>query len=85
MDNLVSLLKMPALNLEVKSNILRMVQNWNFAFEAKPMLGYVGQVYKTLLSEGAFLRPFWHKSWALRPPQVSSSHQRTLPSQMLSW
>ncbi|TFK28354.1 ubiquitin binding protein [Coprinopsis marcescibilis] len=52
MDNLVSILKIPALNLEVKNMILRLVQNWSIAFEGKPALSYVGQVYKSLLSEG---------------------------------
>ncbi|KAJ6498086.1 vacuolar sorting-associated protein Vps27 [Mycena vitilis] len=52
MDNLVSILKIPVLNIDVKNNILRLVQNWSIAFEGKPTLGYVGQVYKTLTTEG---------------------------------
>jgi len=52
MDNLVSILKIPALNHDVKSMILRVVQNWSIAFEGKPTLNYVGQVYRTLLNEG---------------------------------
>ncbi|KAF7306314.1 Vacuolar protein sorting-associated protein 27 [Mycena indigotica] len=52
MDNLVSILKIPILNLEVKNNILRLVQNWSIAFEGKPSLSYVSTVYKTLTSEG---------------------------------
>ncbi|KAF8972570.1 hypothetical protein BDZ97DRAFT_1901128 [Flammula alnicola] len=52
MDNLVSILKMPALNHDVKQTILRLVQNWSVAFEGKPTLNYVGQVYKTLTNEG---------------------------------
>ncbi|TFK71731.1 ubiquitin binding protein [Pluteus cervinus] len=52
MDNLVSILKIPALNLDVKNTILRLVQNWSVAFEGKPSLGYVGQVYRTLMNEG---------------------------------
>jgi growth factor-regulated tyrosine kinase substrate len=52
MDNLVSILKIPALNVEVKNNILRLIQNWSVAFEGKPMLNYTGQVYKTLTNEG---------------------------------
>ncbi|KDR68667.1 hypothetical protein GALMADRAFT_1021903 [Galerina marginata CBS 339.88] len=52
MDNLVSILKMPALNHDVKQTILRLVQNWSIAFEGKPSLSYVGQVYKTLTNEG---------------------------------
>ena len=52
MDNLVSILKMPGLNVEVKNKILRYIQNWSVAFEGKPALSYVDQVYKTLKSEG---------------------------------
>ncbi|KAJ7237483.1 hypothetical protein B0H12DRAFT_1212258 [Mycena haematopus] len=51
-DNLVSILKIPVLNIDVKNNILRLVQNWSIAFEGKPSLSYVGQVYKTLQTEG---------------------------------
>ncbi|KAK0232712.1 vacuolar sorting-associated protein Vps27 [Armillaria fumosa] len=56
-DNLVSILKMPALNLEVKSTILRLIQNWSVAFEGKPSLLYVTQVYKTLNMEGFTFPP----------------------------
>ena len=52
MDNLVSILKIPVLNLDVKNKILRLVQNWAIAFEGKPLLSYAGQVYRTLKSEG---------------------------------
>lgn len=52
MDNLVSILKIPTLNLEVKNNILRLVQNWSVAFEGKPALSYLATVYKTLTNEG---------------------------------
>jgi len=51
-DNLVSILKVPVLNLEVKNTILRLIQNWSFAFEGKPTLSYLGQVYKMLTNEG---------------------------------
>ncbi|KAG6916918.1 hypothetical protein DXG01_004679 [Tephrocybe rancida] len=52
MDNLVSILKIPSLNNDVKQNILRLIQNWSIAFEGKHTLSYVGQVYKTLGTEG---------------------------------
>ncbi|EAU93302.2 vacuolar protein sorting-associated protein 27 [Coprinopsis cinerea okayama7 len=52
MDNLVSILKMPALNVDVKNTILRLIQNWSIAFEGKPSLSYVGSVYKMLKNEG---------------------------------
>ena len=58
MDNLVSILKFPALNSQVKTKILRLVQNWAFAFEGKPTLGYVSQVYRTLKSEGTRVNAF---------------------------
>ena len=52
MDNHVSILKVPALNYEVKNKILRLVQDWATAFEGKPSLSYVGEVYRTLQREG---------------------------------
>lgn len=52
MDNLVSILKIPALNLDVKNMILRLVQNWALAFDGRPGLSYVGEVYRTLQREG---------------------------------
>ncbi|KAF8907624.1 hypothetical protein CPB84DRAFT_1674768 [Gymnopilus junonius] len=51
-DNLVSILKVPTLNHDVKEMILRLIQNWSIAFEGKPALSYVGQVYGTLSNEG---------------------------------
>ena len=52
MDNLVSILKQPVLNHDVKNKILRLVQNWATSFEGKANLSYVGEVYKTLQREG---------------------------------
>ena len=51
-DNLVSILKMPTLNLDVKTKILRLIQNWALAFEGKPALAYVSEVYRSLQREG---------------------------------
>ncbi|KAF8634107.1 hypothetical protein AX15_001073 [Amanita polypyramis BW_CC] len=51
MDNLVSILNMQNLHHEVKSTILKHIQNWSIAFEGKPNLSYVGQVYKNLQQE----------------------------------
>ena len=78
MDNLVSILKFPALNSQVKAKILRLVQNWASAFEGKPTLGYVSQVYKTLKGEGTSHDPFWetglHKPIGFSfPPQDLAS------------
>jgi growth factor-regulated tyrosine kinase substrate len=52
MDNLVSILKMPTLNIDVKNKMLRFIQNWSIAFEGKPTLSYVGQVFRNLKQEG---------------------------------
>ncbi|CAE6464366.1 unnamed protein product [Rhizoctonia solani] len=52
MDNMVSILKQPALNYEVKSKMLRLIQNWALAFESKPSLGYVPEVYRSLKNQG---------------------------------
>lgn len=57
MDNLVSILKMPGLNHSVRDDILKYIQNWSLAFEGKPSLSYVNQVYKTLKSEGHHFPP----------------------------
>ncbi|EGN92709.1 hypothetical protein SERLA73DRAFT_117010 [Serpula lacrymans var. lacrymans S7.3] len=51
-DNLVSILKVPGLNPQVKNEILKIIQNWALAFEGRASLGYVGQVYKSLKTEG---------------------------------
>lgn len=52
MDNLVSILKIPALNHDVKTKILRLIQNWATAFEGKANLSYMGEVYRALQHEG---------------------------------
>jgi growth factor-regulated tyrosine kinase substrate len=52
MDNLVSILKTPSLNRDVKNKILRCIQTWAISFKGKFNLGYVEQVYKTLKAEG---------------------------------
>ncbi|KAL4069017.1 hypothetical protein V8B97DRAFT_1965190 [Scleroderma yunnanense] len=51
-DNIVSILRVPGLNHAVKAAILRHIQNWALAFDGKPSLAYVGNVYKTLKSDG---------------------------------
>ena len=51
-DNLTSILKIPNLNVDVKAKILRLFQNWALAFEGKPSLSYVPQVFKDLKKEG---------------------------------
>jgi hypothetical protein len=53
MDNLVSILRMPGLNADVKTKILRQTQNWSLSFEGRPNLRYVSDVYKDLQNEGA--------------------------------
>ena len=55
MDNLVSILKIPILNNDVKQTILRYVQNWSTSFEGKPSLVYVCTTYETLVKEGKYI------------------------------
>ena len=55
MDNLVSLLQVTgpiAVNSEVKSKILELIQSWAGATESRYDLSYIGEVYKTLQREG---------------------------------
>jgi len=52
MDNLVSIIKQPTVNHDVKQKVLRLVQNWAMAFEQKPTLSYVPTLYKSLKNEG---------------------------------
>jgi growth factor-regulated tyrosine kinase substrate len=55
MDNLVSLLQAVgpvAVNAEVKSKILELIQSWAGATEGRHELGYINEVYKTLQREG---------------------------------
>ena len=52
MDNLVSILKIPVLNLDVKNRILRYIHNWAAAFEGTITLCHVAHTYKTLKMQG---------------------------------
>lgn len=55
MDNLVSLLQAvggAAVNAEVKSKILELIQSWAGATEGRYELNYIGEVYKTLQRDG---------------------------------
>jgi len=60
-DNLVSILKTPSLNRDVKTKILRCVQTWAISFKGKYHLGYVEQVYQILKTEGES----WIELWTL--------------------
>lgn len=54
MDNMVSLLQATgsvAVNAEVKSKMLELIQSWAGATEGRFELSYIGEVYKTLLRE----------------------------------
>jgi hypothetical protein len=55
MDNLTSLLQAVgpvAVNAEVKSKILELIQSWAGATEGRYELSYIGEVYKRLQREG---------------------------------
>ncbi|KZV61820.1 ubiquitin binding protein [Peniophora sp. CONT] len=52
MDNLSSILRSPTVNGQVKTKLLRLIQNWALAFGQKPQLAYAGQVYKELKTSG---------------------------------
>ncbi|EJD55109.1 hypothetical protein AURDEDRAFT_50745 [Auricularia subglabra TFB-10046 SS5] len=58
MDNLASIIRVPTVNHEVKTKVLRLIQNWAIAFEGKPTLSYVPQLYKALKSEGFTFPPY---------------------------
>lgn len=55
MDNLTSLLKAAgpaAVNQQVRSKMLELIQTWATATEGRPEYTYIGEVYKTLQREG---------------------------------
>ena len=55
MDNLTSLLQVvgpAAVNADVKSKILELIQSWAGATEGRYELAYIGEVYKRLQREG---------------------------------
>ncbi|KAJ4150184.1 hypothetical protein LMH87_010947 [Akanthomyces muscarius] len=60
MDNMVSLLQAVgggAVNAEVKSKILELVQSWAGAAEGRYELSYIGEVYRTLQRDGYHFPP----------------------------
>ncbi|KAF7539465.1 hypothetical protein G7Z17_g12423 [Cylindrodendrum hubeiense] len=80
MDNLVSLLQVvggAAVNAEVRSKILELIQSWAGATEGRFDLGYIGEVYKTLQREGYQFPPKISVSSSMidssAPPEWSDS------------
>lgn len=73
MDNLVSILKMPALNHDVKNKMLRYIQDWATAFEGKPSLSYVGEVYRSLQRDGKLVFSLLARVVSTPLSQVSTS------------
>ncbi|RKF80244.1 Vacuolar protein sorting-associated protein 27 [Golovinomyces cichoracearum] len=60
MDNLVSLLKAhggAAVNQEVKTKILEIIQSWATATEGQHEFSYIGETYETLLRDGFHFPP----------------------------
>ncbi len=60
LDNLTSLLKAvgpAAVNQEVRTKILELIQSWATAAEGRYELAYIGDVYKTLQREGFHFPP----------------------------
>lgn len=67
-DNLVSILKTPSLNRDVKSKIVRCIQTWAISFKGKHNLSYVEQVYKSLKAEGKFSPSCGYRIFTYDPP-----------------
>ena len=60
MDNLTSLLKAyggAALNEDVKTRILELIQAWAAGAESRPNAGYITEVYRSLQREGFHFPP----------------------------
>lgn len=77
MDNLTSLLQAVgpvAINAEVKSKILELIQSWAGATEGRYELSYIGEVYKRLQREGYQF-----------PPRVTVASSMIDSSAVSSW
>ncbi|KAJ3105721.1 Vacuolar protein-sorting-associated protein 27 [Phlyctochytrium planicorne] len=52
MDNLISLVRVPGANQDVRQKMLALIQTWGLAFKDKYELAYVVEVYESLKQEG---------------------------------
>lgn len=83
MDNLVSLLKASgaaAVNSDVRSKILELVQTWATATEGRQDLSYIGEVYKNLQREGYQFPPRVSVASSMIDSSAVSSCPRFTPS-----
>jgi hypothetical protein len=82
MDNLVSLLQAVgsvAINAEVKSKILELIQSWAGATEGRHDLNYINEVYKMLQRDGYQFPP----KVTVASSMIDSSAVRHAGTQML--
>ncbi|KAL7414353.1 hypothetical protein BDY24DRAFT_339617, partial [Mrakia frigida] len=75
-DNLASILKLQSTNAEVKRVGLDLFQQWALAFQSKPELSYVCEVYRGMKDEGISFPP---------PPTISNAAALLSTSTAPAW